>query len=98
MGYRCKLINLGFPIRYFDQLGVPRLARDLNSTNRPVRTRTPGGVGGAAGVNSRAPIPIRRTSMLMQQLFWWTMTGIAAARTIARRGSLAGSYQTFWPR
>jgi group II intron reverse transcriptase/maturase len=37
------LINAAFPIRYFDELGVPQ----LNLTNRPVRTRMPGGVGGA---------------------------------------------------
>jgi RNA-directed DNA polymerase len=31
---------------YFDALGIPRLAADLNRPNRPVRTRMPGGVGG----------------------------------------------------
>lgn len=42
-----KLIHLAFPISDFDGLGVPRLAPcDLNFTNRPVRTRTPGGVAG----------------------------------------------------
>jgi RNA-directed DNA polymerase len=44
------LINVALPTKYFDDLGVPRLASlqlDLNLPNRPVRTRMPGGVGGA---------------------------------------------------
>jgi hypothetical protein len=40
-----KLIKGAFPISHLDRLGVPSLAADLNSTNRPVRTRLPGGVG-----------------------------------------------------
>jgi len=39
-------INIAFPIAYFDGLGLPRLAADLNSSNRRMRTRTSGGVGG----------------------------------------------------
>jgi len=39
-------INVAFPIAYFDGLGLPRLAADLNSPNRRMRTRTSGGVGG----------------------------------------------------
>jgi hypothetical protein len=39
--------NAEMPLAYFDRLGVPRLAkRDLNRTNRRMRTRMSGGVGG----------------------------------------------------
>lgn len=38
---------LALPELYFDQLGVPRLGAHLNSSNRRIRTRTSGGVGGA---------------------------------------------------
>jgi len=33
-------------IAWCDRLGLPRLSHHLNSSNRPVRTRTPGGVAG----------------------------------------------------
>jgi hypothetical protein len=46
-------INVAFPVTYFDALGLPRLATTLNSLNRRVRTRMPGGVGG----NSRDYFP-----------------------------------------
>ena len=39
-------INIAFPTRYFDELGLPGSPRDLNLSNRPVRTRMPGGVAG----------------------------------------------------
>ena len=39
-------LNRLLPIAFFDRLGVPRLG-NLNFSNRPVRTRMPGGVGGA---------------------------------------------------
>ena len=38
-------LNMLLPIAYFDRLGVPD-SHDLNFSNRPVRTRMPGGVGG----------------------------------------------------
>lgn len=41
------LIHIALPTKYFDELGLPRLAANLNRPNRPVRTRMPGGVGGA---------------------------------------------------
>ena len=40
------MLNGALPVSHFDRLGLPRLAPDLNSSNRRVRTRTPGGVGG----------------------------------------------------
>lgn len=40
------MLNGALPVSHFDRLGLPRLASDLNSSNRRVRTRTPGGVGG----------------------------------------------------
>ena len=40
-------LNVALPVAYFDGLGLPRLNVNLNSPNRPVRTRMPGGVGGA---------------------------------------------------
>ena len=33
------------------------MQRDLNSPNRPVRTRMPGGVGGVPEENARGPYP-----------------------------------------
>jgi RNA-directed DNA polymerase len=40
-------LNIALPVSHFDGLGLPRLhTPNLNSPNRPVRTRTPGGVGG----------------------------------------------------
>ena len=40
-------VNTAFPTQYFVTLGVPRLdPSDLNSSNRRMRTRTSGGVGG----------------------------------------------------
>ncbi len=39
------MIGIALPNSYFDGLGLPRLA-DLNSSNRRMRTRTSGGVGG----------------------------------------------------
>jgi group II intron reverse transcriptase/maturase len=39
-------IHIALPTTLFDSLGLPRLAADLNSTNRRMRTRTSGGVGG----------------------------------------------------
>ncbi len=45
--------------RYFDErLKLPRLASNLNSPNRQVRTRMPGGVGGDRRGEPAAPIPI----------------------------------------
>ena len=42
-----KALQIAFPVRYFDALGVPRLApANLNSLNRRMRTRMSGGVGG----------------------------------------------------
>jgi hypothetical protein len=41
------IVNYAFTEAYFDRLGFPQLT-DLNSSNRQVRTRMPGGVGGAA--------------------------------------------------
>ncbi|WP_461394364.1 CheR family methyltransferase, partial [Deferrisoma sp.] len=38
--------------------GYPNWRRDLNLTNRPVRTRMPGGVGGVGGAD--APPPLSR--------------------------------------
>jgi len=46
------MIHIALPNSLFDGLGVPRLAHNLNSPNRPVRTRTPGGVGGVVRENS----------------------------------------------
>lgn len=40
-------IGIALPSSYFEQLGLPKLAADLNSPNRRMRTRTSGGVGGA---------------------------------------------------
>ncbi len=40
------LLNSVLTIAWFDRLGLPRLSHDLNFSNRPVRTRMPGGVGG----------------------------------------------------
>jgi len=40
-------IHIALPASHYDDLGLPRLAANLNSPNRPVRTRMPGGVGGA---------------------------------------------------
>lgn len=54
-----RLLNRALPTRYFDQLGIPQL-RDLNSSNRPVRTRMPGGVAGVAELSLRDPMPIYR--------------------------------------
>ncbi len=53
-----RLLNRALPNRYFDQLGILGWPRDLNSSNRPVRTRMPGGVAGAAQLSLRAPMPI----------------------------------------
>ena len=39
-------INIALPAKLFESLGLPRLAADLNSPNRRMRTRTSGGVGG----------------------------------------------------
>ena len=41
-----KLAQTRLTIAHFDSLEFPD-SRDLNFTNRPVRTRTPGGVAGA---------------------------------------------------
>jgi group II intron reverse transcriptase/maturase len=50
------LIHIALPNSYFDELGAtstswacPGSPRDLNSSNRPVRTRMPGGVAGVPG-------------------------------------------------
>ena len=52
-------LNRAMPIAYFDRPGVPRLSsHKLNDSNRPVRTRTPGGVGGERSDILAAPIPI----------------------------------------
>ncbi len=40
------LMHVAFPIDFFDELGIPRLAPDPNSPNRRMRTRTSGGVRG----------------------------------------------------
>jgi hypothetical protein len=37
------LINVAFPSRYLDEPGLPEWPCDLNSSNRAVRTRLPGG-------------------------------------------------------
>ncbi|RME34481.1 MAG: hypothetical protein D6794_10490 [Deltaproteobacteria bacterium] len=39
--------------------GYPNWRRDLNLSNRPVRTRMPGGVGGVGGAD--APPPLSRS-------------------------------------
>lgn len=45
--WRVSKTATSIPNAYFDQLGLPRLSmRDLNNTNRRMRTRTSGGVGG----------------------------------------------------
>jgi RNA-directed DNA polymerase len=41
-----KSLNSVLDLAWFDRLGLPRLS-DLNPSNRPVRTRMPGGVAGA---------------------------------------------------
>lgn len=41
-----KAYQLGLPTCYFDNPACRGLPRDLNSTNRPVRPRMPGGVAG----------------------------------------------------
>jgi hypothetical protein len=40
-------INIAFPVAYFDGLGLPRLAATSTRSNRRMRTRTSGGVGGS---------------------------------------------------
>jgi RNA-directed DNA polymerase len=40
-------INIAFPVTYFDSLGLPRLAATSTRSNRRMRTRTSGGVGGS---------------------------------------------------
>jgi hypothetical protein len=62
-----SLINVALPIRYFDQLGIPRLAACLNSSNRPVRTRMPGGVGGVLEGILGAPIPIENGVLIARR-------------------------------
>ena len=42
-----KALHIALPPSFFDRMGVPRLAADLNLPNRRMRTRTSGGVGGA---------------------------------------------------
>jgi len=42
-----KALNTALDLLWFARLGLPRLSPDLNPSNRPVRTRTPGGVAGA---------------------------------------------------
>ncbi|MFZ3040766.1 MAG: hypothetical protein WA108_03075, partial [Thiobacillus sp.] len=48
-------LNRVLTIAYFDRLGLPRLSwpqlLEPNFSNRPVRTRTPGGVGGLGQVS-----------------------------------------------
>ena len=39
-------IHIALPNSLFDELGFPGLPRNLNPSNRPVRTRSPGGVAG----------------------------------------------------
>ena len=41
-----KLVHAGLTARYYDRLGVPRLADNLNLPNRRMRTRMSGGVAG----------------------------------------------------
>jgi len=40
------LLNSVLTLAWFARLGLPRLSSDLHPSNRPVRTRTPGGVAG----------------------------------------------------
>ena len=54
------LLNAVMPITFFDRLGGCLGSHDLNFPNRPVRTRMPGGVGGARSGNLTAPIPMLR--------------------------------------
>jgi len=51
------LLNVALPTSYYDRAGVPRLAADLNGSNRRMRTRTSGGVGGEQPRSSAAPYP-----------------------------------------
>lgn len=42
-----KGANADYPVAYFDKLGLPRMLKgDPNNTNRRMRTRKSGGVGG----------------------------------------------------
>src|SRR5260370_31142235 len=41
--------------------GFPALPANLNPSNRPVRTRMPGGVAGDVELKSHAPMPIATT-------------------------------------
>ena len=50
-------LNRAMPIAYFTG-SVYRGFHNLNCSNRPVRTRMPGGVGGDRSGNLIAPIPI----------------------------------------
>src|SRR4051812_41510293 len=56
------------------------------------------GSSGRAGARRLSAVTLGRTRMLASLLFWSILTGLAATRTIARRGSPAGAYQTFWRR
>jgi hypothetical protein len=43
------------------------VSHDLNFSNRPVRTRMPGGVAGERSAMLTAPMPISQTSELAQR-------------------------------
>src|ERR1700730_3137231 len=45
--------------------GFPALPANLNPSNRPVRTRMPGGVAGGGGVKLQPPLPIPKTPTLI---------------------------------
>ncbi len=54
-----KALHVSLPGRYFDQLGVPRLAgrTNLSSPNRRMRTYLSGGGGGGEPGSRLSPIP-----------------------------------------
>ena len=60
-----RLLNSVLTIAHFDRLGVPG-SGNLNFSNRPVRTRMPGGVGGVRPAMLVAPIPIGSATVLFE--------------------------------
>ena len=62
-------LHTALPGAYFDELGVPGSRRtDLNSPNRQVRTRMPGGVGGEGPGSPVLPYPDWRARSLPPRL------------------------------
>ena len=69
------LIHVALPNSYFDHLGIPPIGRvTSNSSNRPVRTRMPGGVAGVPSEIIRGPyagfVPLRARRRSLRGVRW----------------------------